>query len=191
MLHSDINMLKTRLIDINNNDKLNALHIYPRRNLVALYNAYRQSLLNEPTFQIKAEHCFSSHDFIQSQNVSDDFIPQDDRDAGNLPQMITCSISTRVMLIRNINTCDGLVNGAMGTISYFHIANNSILSINILFDDPAIGTTSQTRTVHQHESISIQRVTHEYRYRGRAIIRKTFPLSPCCRQQYIKFRECH
>ena len=39
-------------------------------------------------------------------------------DAGNLPRELKICTGTRVMRIRNIMTSKGLVNGAMGTVTY-------------------------------------------------------------------------
>lgn len=48
--------------------------------------------------------------FLQDGNVTDDLIPEDDRDAGGLPRILTFSKQTRIMLIRNFFTKEGLVN---------------------------------------------------------------------------------
>lgn len=46
------------------------------------------------------------------------------------------------MLIRNINTKDGLVNSAMGSVSI--LIEEEITEINVLFDDRNVGRLHQT-----------------------------------------------
>lgn len=76
-------------------------------------------------------HHFSPYDMHQKNSSVDlDLIPEDDREAGGLPNKITVSKGTRIMLIRNINTPEGLVNGAMGYIEYIEKNdNNEIICI--------------------------------------------------------------
>lgn len=75
--------------------------------------------MNEHTYSLTAEHYFSTADINPGQNVPNHLIPTDERDAGGLLQTLQISVNARIMLIRNINTKDGLVNGAMGTVSSF------------------------------------------------------------------------
>ena len=72
-----------------------------------------QSQVKQTCIQIPAVHQFGSSDNTQ-ENVTDEFIPKDDRDAGGLPRILSLSVGTRVMLIRNIATEQGLINGALG-----------------------------------------------------------------------------
>ena len=58
-------------------------------------------------------------------------ISKDDRVAGGLPSSLTVSKGTRIMLIRNISTSHGLVNGAMGYVVYFDLAVDDPMHYNI------------------------------------------------------------
>ena len=65
------------------------------------------------------------------------------------------------MLLRNINTADGFVNGAQGNIAGFLWPNGKCqeyygqapLSIDVLFDDPRVGAYFNNST---HRPISLK-----------------------------------
>ena len=43
-------------------------------------------------------------------------IKKDSRFTGGLPEKVTVAVGAKVMLVRNIDVADGLVNGAQGTV---------------------------------------------------------------------------
>ena len=175
LLPCDIAALKSRLIDIAHNDQPDVLHIYPLRSQVKVYNKLRQSQLLGAVamITIAAEHFYSAHDAECGQEVSDYYIPEDERHAGNLVNSLHICVGTRVMLIRNIMTSDGLVNGAMGIVTSVNYEGKYITSISVLFDDESVGRLTN---VKGHQPISIERIDHEYMYHGRTMIRRQFPL---------------
>ena len=63
-----------------------------------------------------ANHSFLTFDINPGGQVSNELIPKHDRNAGGLPLTLHISIGTRIMLLRNLLTEEGLVNGAMGTV---------------------------------------------------------------------------
>jgi len=64
-----------------------------------------------------AEHIFSQFDIHSGVEVPGTLIPEDDKYAGGFPCELQISIGTRVMLLRNLVTREGLVNGAMGVVT--------------------------------------------------------------------------
>ena len=84
LLPQDIDILKTRLIDINTDDHQSALHIYPIRKDVTRYNTIRQQLLSHNQITINAVHYLSERDRTPGADVPIHLIPTDDHDAGNL-----------------------------------------------------------------------------------------------------------
>ena len=109
----DIDLLKLRLITPPDN---NIMHIYPKIKQVLQWNTERQGALCKNSVLIHATHIFSDLDSHAGNLAPDQFIPTDDRDAGELPKLLQISINSRVMLLRNIMTDKGLVNGATGYI---------------------------------------------------------------------------
>ena len=177
LLPQDCEILKSRLIDINNSDIPSALHLFPTRKDVDAYNLLRQQSLNINGHTLKAIHYFSSKDHTPGADVPLSLIPTNDHDAGNLPKTIQLSISSRVMLIRNVMTTHGLVNGAMGSVHSFQFTNNKISAVLVLFDDPSVGHINTQ--MHSHEPIPIGFMQHTFLYYGRSIVRSAIPLIQC------------
>lgn len=135
--------------------------------------------MNEHTYSLTAEHYFSTADINPGQNVPNHLIPTDERDAGGLLQTLQISVNARIMLIRNINTKDGLVNGAMGTVYSFTWIGEEITEINVLFDDRNVGRLHQSLLNNGTcSSISIEKFEHHFKVCGRHIVREQFPLIP-------------
>lgn len=82
------------------------------------------------------------------------------------------------MLIRNIQTETGLVNGAIGTIVDIgpispELSNPSFVFVK--FDDPKVGKVLANKQFEQ-SSVALNPVEHQLFYHGRHIIRRQFPL---------------
>lgn len=61
-----------------------------------------------------------------------------------MSSLLVLSVNARVMLIRNIDVSDGLVNGGIGTITEFQEESNGDLkSINVLFDNQIAGKKAE------------------------------------------------
>ena len=136
-----------------------------------------QRIVLETTYSIEARHNFSQSDFGNKEDeITDDLIPEDDRDAGGLPRILTISKGTRIMLIRNIFTKEGLVNGAMGFVEDVSLnkETNEPNVVYVKFDDENIGKILQDST--QDNSIPIEPICQEFHYNGRSIVREQFPL---------------
>lgn len=171
----DIGILTTRLLIQKNYPQFEGvLRVYPTLKEVQEYNLQRQYELTENTVQIDAVNEFSSSDIGQDDDINN-FIPADDRDAGGLPNILLLSIGTRVMLIRNIATDYGLINGALGFVHHIEFAESKAFRLFIRFDDESIGRIFQDAT---HNAISIDKISQEFYYRGRSMIRTQFPLLP-------------
>ena len=177
----DVTMLKSRIINQRACGFESALRVFPTKAKVKEYNEYQQSLLNEALETFHAIHYFASSDPNTGHDVPNSFIPQDDSYAGGLPSCIQLSINSRVMLIRNINTQHGLVNGAMGYVkSFTKSTTGKVVSINIVFDDSTIGHCAVSSGLPlDNDAISIEQIHHEFIMSGRHIIRVQFPLTLC------------
>lgn len=94
---------------------------------------------------------------------------------GGLHELLELCVDARVMLLCNINTPLGLVNGALGTVHSFSFdENHSVTAVNILFDDSSVGQTLQ---LPNSNVVSIERIEHTFIVNDRTIVRSQFSLT--------------
>lgn len=130
----DVFALKSRLVPLYKVLSNDILHIYPTKREVNEHNVRMQRMISNDLHTFIASQYFSSNDIGVNEEVSNKYIPDDDRDAGGLPYCIQLSIGTRVMLFRNLNVEYGLVNGAIGEVTHIHTnetASNSFITVRL------------------------------------------------------------
>lgn len=172
----DILLLKTRLVYNTQVNFSEHLHIFPTRKQVELYNKEQLTKLCNKTYVIHAEHYFSSSERNAHALVPMEMIPVDNSLAGGLEKELMISINCRVMLTRNINTDQGLVNGAMGVVTNIDCMGSIPSIIHVKFDNPTIGQVICNGRNTVHTPVHIQRIETEFIYKGHHIVRSQFPL---------------
>lgn len=116
--NKDIAILNNRVKAVKREQLAVTVHLFPTLKQVKKHNEEMQKLITEKEVKIiEAQHYFSQYDINPKDVVDDDLIPEDDRDAGGLANTLKISEGTRIMLIRNIFTSKGLVNGAIGYVT--------------------------------------------------------------------------
>ena len=136
-----------------------ALRLYPRTASVDEYNESQIASLAQTTklYTFEAEHAIlqSRGQFyanVQYNEVPERLIPQDDKECAALPRRLKLAVGVRVMLRRNINCGDGLVNGARGQIVGFKWPGNASdqskpgelpVEVYVRFLDPNVGRISR------------------------------------------------
>ena len=150
-------------------------HIYPTKEQCKQHNHHR---LIE-----KSKKGRNLYDIIAHDDVPDSEIPSDDTFCGGLPKQITACVNAKVMLLRNISTSDGLVNGAQGNIVKFNWPNGknqeyvgqAPSSIEVLFDDPRVGAFFNQS---KHKPITIKPISVSfYNDNHVSVTRTQFPLT--------------
>lgn len=176
---ADISQLPTRLIHPLPFASSSAIHLFPKNKELHLHNDAMQSTLPDCLYEIPAFHYFGHDDLNRNAPVPEDLIPSDDRNAGGYPRMLKLSVGTRIMLLKNIHTKSGLVNGAMGFVSAIECDLQNltrVLYIYITFDDDDIARNVQSPLPSQ--GIRLSRDSRDFIIKGRCIVREQFPLQP-------------
>lgn len=174
--YSDIELLQTRIVSsVDRMNRIQHLHIFPTVRLVKEHNEFVQSTLTETCYCIEAVHYFSNNDLHPEESVPQELIPLEDRDAGGLLNKLYISVGTRVMLLRNLETEVGLVNGALGYVSNIQCIQNRY-TIFVKFDNVNLPSSLCSS---KNQSISIPTYKQEFVSAGRILLRETFPLTPC------------
>ncbi|XP_062588390.1 uncharacterized protein LOC134250047 [Saccostrea cucullata] len=95
-----------------------------------------------------------------------------------LPSSLLLSVHARVMLTRNCNVEDGLVNGLMGHICQFSMVENSdrvVKAIGVIFDNKEVGKKSGQKTMDGN-LVFIERVQEEMKEKASTVVRHQFPI---------------
>ena len=167
-----------------------SVRIFPTNRQVDCYNQERSNALKETLqgglqkmYFIKAEDKYSDESVNDyGEPANERHIPSDVNKCAGLPHSIELAVGSRVMLRRNIDLDDGLVNGVLGTVekivfpclrrdqSFVGEIPDSIL---IKFDDPRIGRYHR----QGQDGVIIRPVEVDYTGNyGRKIDRRMLPL---------------
>ncbi|XP_006824386.2 uncharacterized protein LOC100379079 [Saccoglossus kowalevskii] len=98
----------------------------------------------------------------------------------NLANTVTLAVGARVMLTKNIDVSDGLVNGVFGTVSYISMKPGEVFpsTIYVVFDNENVGTKlrSKTDVLSSIPENSLPIMPQEDRVNSSGSIRRQFPL---------------
>ncbi|VDI78602.1 ATP-dependent DNA helicase PIF1 [Mytilus galloprovincialis] len=139
----DIEVLKGRDTTIHPLEHpIDCLHVYSTNAKVDQHNTKMLSTSKEPMEILKAIDK-KPHDL---KNIN----PKNDpRFTGGLPDEITVAVGAKIMLTRNVDLSDGLVNGAQGTIKMIIKRRNSsstisnVVALLVQFDDANTGSNAR------------------------------------------------
>ncbi|XP_061168811.1 uncharacterized protein LOC133178060 [Saccostrea echinata] len=95
-----------------------------------------------------------------------------------LPNSLLLSINAKVMLTRNCNVEDGLVNGVMGYVSQFLYKENGatcLKAVGVVFDNKEVGRKLGQKT-KDGNMVLIERVQEEIKEKTASVVRHQFPL---------------
>ena len=186
----DIDLLKSRVINTNAFSFNSAPHIYSHLKQVKEYNDKQQKLLKSKGYKIIAEHSYTCGCSNHGSDVNNEHIPNDDRDCGGLPGTLHLNIGTKVILIKNLMTKHGLVNGADGVVSSFEVdeTKNIVTLVYVTFADENVAPMLQL--TDRNNAIAIEQYSVEFLNLGHAITHTTFPLLPASTLTIHKMQGC-
>lgn len=160
-----------------------ALHVFPTNSEVSKHNSKMMKQVCQRTVFAKARDFFKNSVSGQLNERQEPFAT---RQGENLDDVIELGLDARVMLIRNIDVEDGLVNGAFGTITAIErTPQDNVQAVYVKFDIEETGRATISKQVVSKNapkrSVRISR--YEENLKGKNATRKeAIPSTPwiCC-----------
>ena len=154
-----------------------ALHVYSTNEEVNDYNLKMLRKTCDDLVEINAQDFTkdsSSGKLIQRKK------PMTRSKTDSLCSCLLLGINAKVMLTRNCNVDDGLVNGVMGNVSRFVFgkgcAANTVLAVEVIFDNKKVGNKTGKKT-RNGNSVVIERVQEDIQgQKSKSVVRYQFPL---------------
>ena len=152
-----------------------ALHVYATNEEVNVYNLTMLRKSCDDLIEIDAQ------DFTKdssSGNLKQKGKPMTKSRTDGLSSSLLLGVNARVMLTRNCNVDDGLVNGVMGHVSRFVFgqgsAANTVLAVEVIFDNMNVGKKTGKKT-RCGNAVLIERVQEDIQEK-KSTVRHQFPL---------------
>ncbi|XP_053378668.1 uncharacterized protein LOC128548229 [Mercenaria mercenaria] len=134
---ADIQTLQARNIDTTDSQyNPDALHIFSRNKRSDAHNNDRLKELQQPIISMTRRE-------RRPAALKDFIVPDNPTHTGEISKTIELCKDARVMIIRNIDVTDGLVNGAQGTIVDFLPNSNQVQAILVKFDKETVGQAAR------------------------------------------------
>lgn len=138
---NDSNLLQQR----ETGEESTALHIFPTNDQVDKHNMQQLRACCTDIMSIKANDYKKEHKTGRTILLKGQHAP---RNNNSLCAELCLGVGARVLLMKNIDVLDGLVNGVCGSVTHItpHDAKSLPTAVYVLFDDPQIG--KQRRKQH-------------------------------------------
>uniref|UniRef100_A0A672HNV9 ATP-dependent DNA helicase n=2 Tax=Salarias fasciatus TaxID=181472 RepID=A0A672HNV9_SALFA len=173
MLESDVHILKS----CETGEESSALHIFPTNRKVNEHNLKQLCRTCPDPVTIEAQ------DFMNNRSTGKLELMAGHHSAAldtSLEETLSLGPDARVMLCKNVDVEDGLVNGACGTVTHIQLRQGDSFpqTVYVKFDDEKIG--SQRRKKRSHAAVACQLSTAidpvEEKATKRGGLRRQFPL---------------
>ena len=157
------------------------LHIYPDVIPADNHNDLMLKSLNSDEYISISEDSFPK---ALSQWEKNDFANFSRQNTGSLEYSVKLKVGARVMLVRNLDVADGLMNGALGTVSFCLAEDSQLKVVYVKFDNKNVGRNLLQQTkdgyAKSYSVIPVKRLNIEVpfsRSSGKLIVtRRQFPL---------------
>ena len=154
----DLALLNSRCLQPH--DMETTMQIFCKNKSVNIVNDKRLNLIQSKLYTIEAKHIPST------RNVS--IKPGGTIEETAFLQTLRLKVGARIMLIHNVNTLDGLTNGAQGSVMQILAKDEKVRYILVRFDSPNIGCGqrrkfSRLQTFAQHPDLTpVERFSFSY-----------------------------
>ena len=177
----DVQLLKQREVRLQRDHPcypLNSLHLFASFAKAQEHNEFMLTQLPGDVVCIAAN---DSNPSVPKRYVPTESASLNRRDTGGLETNLKLKIGCRIMITRNIDTSDGLSNGAVGTLIEFQTFQGEVSMLIIEFDDTRIGFNTKTKTGFlRKKGVPVKKVTITYPHPSRRQVqmqRKQFPVA--------------
>lgn len=164
------------------NYPINALHVY-RLNVDV---DTRNDVMLNSIASVNNQFIIEAKDSVagQTRHIDLSQLSKKRSETGGLHDVLKISVNARVMLTANVDVSDGLVNGAIGSVSNV-ITNdsNDVTVILVTFDNDTVGLKCIQTSLYKHDyPNAVPICKHEVQFlargkRGAEITRVQFPLT--------------
>jgi hypothetical protein len=175
---SDLDLLATRVATGAPNTAGSGLHLFAERK-----EAHACNMEIAGKSGIALVEC-DAVDMVQGKgathrDTAHTFAWDEDKECGGLATTMHLGPGVRVMLRRNIDTEDGLTNGAMGCVQRVHQRDGGVSGVDIKFDDERVGQRVRARLLNPVRTVHITPVTSAFEGRNGAHVQRTqLPICP-------------
>ena len=172
----NVELLKSRFISKESADyPFEVIHIFAENAPVNEYNKQMLQQLDTPLIQIDAIDEFPR----EAQNVDLTWVKTAKlSETDGLTYKLEIKVGARIMITKNIDISDKLINGQVGTVAFVKFINNIVVAIYVTLDDVTAGLKSKQRDMmtRQNNWIVIERAEATFN------TKKGFSNSPCVRR---------
>lgn len=179
---ADETLLKSRVIECTPSDSdypSEALHVYSTKREVSAYNLTKLYQLPDAII-VTLQADDSRHDKLTGNETGTTTTQTAKKD--DIPKSIDIAVNAKVMLLRNIDVTDGLVNGAIGHVTSILPSRNTAklpTAIAVKFDDQKVGKKTMNNSKYKSSipagSVAIEPI--QVKLDGTNITRTQYPLS--------------
>ncbi|XP_061388948.1 uncharacterized protein LOC133324078, partial [Musca vetustissima] len=185
MTNEDIDIFKSRIVQSINEVPPDAIHLFMSNDEAEHYNTLKLNQLPTEAFTSKAYDIVKSNTLQPEQraNILNNIKKLKTSETQGLPLELRLKQSAKYMITININTADGLVNGATGVLMDidFERGTSNPRTLWLMFSDENVGRDARRRNPHSRESLwtPIEMCIRSFQFKRNdqiCIDRRQFPL---------------